>query len=109
MIIKEVAALIFFIIGSAFGIVGMIGLFRFKDPYSRLHSGSLCGTTTVFSYLIALLILSPSIAITSRIVILVIFFLISAPTGSSIVSKFIWESEEAEDQRSSMQKEDKSL
>ncbi|MDC7238671.1 MAG: monovalent cation/H(+) antiporter subunit G [Sphaerochaetaceae bacterium] len=109
MMIKEVVALIFFIIGSAFGIVGMIGLFRFKDPYSRLHAGSLCGTTTVFSYLIALLILSPSIAITSRIVILIIFFLISAPTGSSIVSKFIWESEEAEDQRRSMQKEDKSL
>lgn len=109
MMIKEIVALIFFLIGSAFGIVGMIGLFRFKEPYSRLHAGSLCGTTTVFSYLIALLILSPSIAITSRIVILIIFFLISAPTGSSIVSKFIWESEEAEDQRRSMQKEDKSL
>lgn len=109
MIIKEVIALIFFIIGTAFGIVGMIGLFRFKDPYSRLHAGSLCGTTTVFSYFIALLILSPSIAITSRIIILIIFFLISAPTGSSIVSKFIWESKDAEDQRRSMQKEDKTL
>lgn len=109
MIVKEVIALIFFIIGTAFGIVGMIGLFRFKDPYSRLHAGSLCGTTTVFSYFIALLILSPSIAITSRLIILIIFFLISAPTGSSIVSKFIWESKDAEDQRRSMQKEDKSL
>jgi multicomponent Na+:H+ antiporter subunit G len=109
MIIKEVFALIFFIIGTAFGIVGMIGLFRFKDPYSRLHAGSLCGTTTIFSYFIALLILSPSVALTSRIVIIIFFFLISAPTGSSIVSKFIWESKEADDQRRSMQKEDKSL
>ncbi len=109
MIIREVLALIAFIIGTAFGIVGMIGLFRFKDPYSRLHAGSLCGTTTIFSYLIALLILSPSLALTSRIIILIIFFLISAPTGSSIVGKFIWESEEADDQRRSMKKEDKSL
>ena len=109
MIFKEVLALIFFIIGTAFGIVGMIGLFRFKDPYSRLHAGSLCGTTTVFSYFIALLVLSPSIALTFRIIIIIIFFLISAPTGSSIVSKFIWESKDADDQRRSMQKEDKSL
>jgi len=109
MIFKEVLAFIFFIIGTAFGIVGMIGIFRLKDPYSRLHVGSLCGTTTVFSYFIALLVLSPSIALTFRIIIIIIFFLISAPTSSSIVSKFIWESKDADDQRRSMQKEDKSL
>jgi hypothetical protein len=38
-----------------------------------------------------------------------VFFLISAPTGSSIVARFIWESEDAEKHRSSMAKEDKSL
>jgi len=109
MIFKEILAFIFFIIGTAFGIIGMIGIFRFKDPYSRLHAGSLCGTTTVFSYFIALVILSPSIALTFRIILIIIFFLISAPTSSSIVSKFIWESKDADDQRRSMQKKDKKL
>ncbi len=109
MIIREVIALIIFLIGSVFGIFGIIGLFRFKDPYSRLHAGSLCGTTTVFSYLIALLMLSPSFSSSARIVVLIVFFLISAPTGSSIVAKFIWESEDAQKQRSSMAKEEKHL
>ncbi|NBK26566.1 MAG: cation:proton antiporter [Spirochaetia bacterium] len=109
MIVREILALLAFVIGTAFGLVGMVGLFRFKDPYSRLHAGSLCGTTAVFSYLIALLLLSPSVASTLRMIILIVFFLISAPTGSSIVARFIWESEDAERQRSSMNREDKSL
>ena len=109
MIIREVLALIPFIVGTLFGIVGIIGLFRFKDPYSRLHAGSLCGTTAIFSYLVSLLILSPSISTTFRLIILATFFLVSAPTGSSIVGRFIWESEDAKDQRSSMQKEAKRL
>lgn len=109
MIVREILALLAFVIGTAFGLVGMVGLFRFKDPYSRLHAGSLCGTTAVFSYLIALLLLSPSVASTLRMIILIVFFLISAPTGSSIVARFIWESEDAERQRSCMNREDKSL
>jgi multicomponent Na+:H+ antiporter subunit G len=109
LLIKEILALIAFIVGTAFGLVGVIGLFRFKDPYSRLHAGSLCGTTAVFSYFIVLLLLSPSVASTARMVVIILFFLISAPTGSSIVGKFIWESDDANKQRSSMQKEDKKL
>ena len=109
LLIKEILALIAFIVGTAFGLVGVIGLFRFKDPYSRLHAGSLCGTTAVFSYFVALLLLSPSVASTARMVVIILFFLISAPTGSSIVGKFIWESDDANKQRSSMQKEDKKL
>ena len=109
MIIREILALIAFLVGTFFGLFGMIGLFRFKDPYSRLHAGSLCGTTAVFSYLIALLLLSPTLASGARIFIILVFFLISAPTGSSIVAKFIWESEDATRQRSSMKREDKSL
>jgi len=109
MIVKESIALVMFLVGTAFGLVGMVGLFRFKDAYSRLHAGSLCGTTAVFSYLITLLLLSPSLASTARMVVIIVFFLISAPTGSSIVAKFIWESEDADRQRSSMQKKDKHL
>ncbi|NCC63966.1 MAG: cation:proton antiporter [Spirochaetia bacterium] len=96
LLIKEILALIAFIVGTAFGLVGVIGLFRFKDPYSRLHAGSLCGTTAVFSYFITLLLLSPSVATTARMVVIILFFLISAPTGSSIVGRFIWESNDTE-------------
>ena len=73
-----------------FGIAGLIGLFRFPDPYSRLQSGSLCGTTAVFSVFIGALALSPGTAVTVRIIIIALFFLVSSPTGSHIVARFTW-------------------
>jgi multicomponent Na+:H+ antiporter subunit G len=79
-----------FLSAVVFGIAGLAGLFRFPDPYSRLQSGSLCGTTAVFSVFIGALALSPSTAVTVRVIIITLFFLISAPTGSHIVARFTW-------------------
>jgi multicomponent Na+:H+ antiporter subunit G len=79
-----------FLSAIVFGIAGLIGMFRFPDPYSRLQSGSLCGTTAVFSVFIGALVLSPSTAVTIRLVIIALFFLVSAPTGSHIVARFTW-------------------
>lgn len=107
--IREILATICILVGFVFGLAGLFGLFRFSDPYSRLHAGSLCGTTAVFSILIGFLLLSPSVAITSRLIVILLFFIVSAPTGSSIVGRFVWQSKDAENQRSSMSKEDKSL
>ncbi|MDD3903646.1 MAG: monovalent cation/H(+) antiporter subunit G [Sphaerochaeta sp.] len=96
MSIREIFALICFLIAIIFGLGGIIGLFRFRDPYSRLHAGSLCGTTCALSTFFGLLLLSSSIGMATRIVVIIVFFLISAPTGSSIVGRFIWESNDTE-------------
>ncbi len=90
LLLREILALIFFAAAVVFGIAGMIGLFRFPDPYTRLQAGSLCGTTSVFSIFIGALLLSPNTAVAARIVIITIFFLISAPTGTYIVARFAW-------------------
>jgi len=99
MMIREVFALIAFIVAIIFGIGGLVGLFRFSDPYSRMQSGGLCGTTAIFSIFIGSLLLSPSFAMALRIGIIMVFFLISAPTGSYIVARFIWQNETAESQK----------
>jgi multicomponent Na+:H+ antiporter subunit G len=91
MLIREILALIAFFSATVFGLAGLIGLFRFPDPYSRMQSGGLCGTTAIFSTFIGALLLAPSLIIALRIVIIMVFFLISAPTGSYIVARFIWQ------------------
>lgn len=88
--IREVLALISFASAMVFGTAGLIGLFRFSDPYSRMQGGSLCGTTAIFSTFIGALFLAPNGAMVARIIIIVFFFLISAPTGSYIVARFAW-------------------
>jgi multicomponent Na+:H+ antiporter subunit G len=90
MSIREILALTAFIIATVFTVAAVVGLFRFKDPYSKLQAGSLCGTTAVFTIFIGSLLLSPNTAVTARLVIIIIFFLISAPTGSHIVARFLW-------------------
>lgn len=87
-----IVATLAFAAALVFGIAGLIGLFRFPDPYSRLQAGSLCGTTAVFSVFVGALALAPSWAIAARIIIISIFFLVSAPTGSHIVARFAWNS-----------------
>lgn len=75
-----------------FGIAGIAGLYRFPDPYARLQASSLCGTTAVFSIFVGCLALATSLAIAARLVVIIMFFLISSPTGGHIVAKFAWNS-----------------
>lgn len=90
MSVREILAMIAFIAAVIFGLAGLAGLFRFPDPYSRLQAGSLLGTTSVLSIFIGALLLSPDGAVTARIVVIILFFLISSPTGSHIVARFTW-------------------
>jgi len=81
-----------FLAAIIFGSAGLLGLFRYPDPYARLQAGSLCGTTAVFSVFLGTLALAPSGAVAARIIIISLLFMVSAPTGSHIVSRFIWNS-----------------
>lgn len=91
--IREIIALIFFILSVLFGVGGIIGLFRFKGFYERIHSISLLGTTSILSIFIALLALAPSRFFVSRITIIILFFLISSPTATYIVTRMYWKNE----------------
>lgn len=91
-ILREIAAFLAFATAIVFGLAGLVGLFRFRDPYSRLQAGALCGTTAVFSIFIGALLLAPNAAVAARIVLILFFFLLSSPTGSHIVARFAWNS-----------------
>ncbi len=88
--IRLVFALICFAVAFVFGTAGIIGLFRNSDPYSQLQTGSLTGTTCVFSLLLGSLALASDWAMAARIIIIGLFFLISSPTGTHIVARFAW-------------------
>lgn len=79
-------------VAALFAIAGTIGVFRFPDAYTRLQASSLTGTTATFSVLAASLVASPSIAIAARVVVIVIFFLVSNPTTTHIIARYAWKS-----------------
>lgn len=92
MIIREVLALLFFLSAVIFALAGLAGLFRYIDPYNKLQSGSLCGTTAVLSTMLGALLLADSFAMVARVLLIIGFFLISSPTGTHIVARFTWNS-----------------
>lgn len=79
-------------IASVFAIVGTIGIFRFPDAYTRLQASGLIGTTATFSVLLAALITAPSAGIAFRVIIIIMFFLISNPTTTHIIARYAWKS-----------------
>ncbi|TFG79694.1 MAG: cation:proton antiporter [Spirochaetales bacterium] len=91
-IVTELIALAAFTSAAVFGTAGIIGLYRFPDPYARMQASSLCGTTAVFSVFLGSLALAPSWAVATRLVVLMAFFLVSGPTGGHIVARFAWNS-----------------
>lgn len=91
-LLVDAAALVAFSAAAVFGVAGIIGLYRFPDPYARLQASSLCSTTAVFSIFIGALVLAPSWGIAARLLVIIFFFLVSSPTGSHIVARFAWNS-----------------
>jgi multicomponent Na+:H+ antiporter subunit G len=91
-IIRDILAIIAFATGVMFTIGGLAGLFRFPDAYSRLQAGSLAGTTGVISFFIGALLLSTNLAMALRVLIIIVFFLLSSPTGGHLIARFTWNS-----------------
>ncbi len=91
-VVRLIAAGAAFTAAIVFGTAGIAGLFRFRDPYSRLQASSLCGTTAVFSIFLGTLALAPSGAVAARIGVIALLFMVSGPTGSHVVARFIWNS-----------------
>ena len=89
--IREIGALLFFTLATIFGCVGLWGLFRFDESLDKMQGGALCGTTSVFSVFIGLLLLAPTPQLFIRLIVIMLLFVISSPTSTYIVSRLIWQ------------------
>lgn len=68
--------------GSALGISGAIGIFRFKEFYSRVHAASVTDTLCVF-FIVAGLILQAGFTLVSvKLVFIVLLLWLTSPVAS---------------------------
>lgn len=84
--IKGIAFICF--IGSllAFGL-GALGLYRFPDPYARMHGVSIGDILGVGLVGIGLLLLSPSWVLRFKLIVILILFWIINPTMTHLLAK----------------------
>ncbi|SIQ48843.1 multisubunit sodium/proton antiporter, MrpG subunit [Alkalispirochaeta americana] len=80
----------FFILAAFFAILGTLGVLFMPDVYSRLQAGALSGTTAVVSLLIGSIFWVDPGPFTGRLVVLLLFFLVSSPTATHIIGRYAW-------------------
>ena len=83
----------FLVMGIVFSVMGNLGVLMFPDVYTRLHASSTCSTTSVFSIFIAAMLSAGFSPLTGKILVIMLFFLISSPVSSYIVARFAWNQE----------------
>ncbi len=82
--ILEILSGLMFLFGLFFLVVGVVGIIRLPDAYSRLHASGKVATVGLFGILIGGGLLEPQLM--PRLLLLALFFLLTAPAASHIIA-----------------------
>lgn len=78
----DVASGVLLFAGSLFAVTGGVGLLRFPDFYTRTHAVGLMDSAGASLILVGLLLQAPDLASAVRLVLIMIFLLITSPTAT---------------------------
>lgn len=80
-----IVSYVFILLGSAFLVLGGLGLLRMPDVYNRLQAGTKASTLGAMSVLLGSALLAPSLA--TKAVLMIIFIALANPISSSTVGR----------------------
>lgn len=75
------------VLGWIYIVFGMIGIFRFNDMYVRLLTSSKIDTVATITILIALMMKSGTSNMTLRILLIIVFIMITNPVNNHIICR----------------------
>ncbi|SHI19266.1 monovalent cation/H(+) antiporter subunit G [Ferrimonas marina] len=75
------------LIGTFFVIVASVGLLRLPDLFIRMHAATKAGTVGLAFLLLPVAITLQEVTVTSRIVSILFFILITAPVAAHLLGK----------------------
>ncbi|MCP4189904.1 MAG: monovalent cation/H(+) antiporter subunit G [Planctomycetaceae bacterium] len=77
----NIVTLLFLLAGSAFAVIGGIGIVRLPDFYTRLHAGGVTDTLGAGLILIGLMFAAGLTLATVKLLMVLLFLLVTSPTG----------------------------
>ena len=83
----DLVALILLVLGMFFFFIGVVGLFRFPDAYTRLHATTKCDTLGCGLVLLSLILYQGFSAPSIKLALMIIFIWISNPTAAHAIAK----------------------
>lgn len=75
-----------FIVGGFFLLIGSLGMLRLQDFWARLHAASIIDSAGVGLILFGMMLQTGLTLVTVKIVLIVLFLLITGPTASHAVA-----------------------
>lgn len=83
----DIASGLLLLSGSLFAVSGGMGLLRFPDFYTRTHAVGLTDTAGAGLILLGLLLQSPDSATAIRLVLILMFMLLTGPTATHALAQ----------------------
>lgn len=80
------ASWICLLLGSAFCIIGGIGLMRLPDFYSRIHGGGITDTLGAGLVMLGLMLQAGWSLVTVKLVLIMLFLLLTSPVSSHAIA-----------------------
>ena len=75
------------LLGSAFCIIGGIGLIRLPDFYSRIHGGGITDTLGAGLVMLGLMLQAGWSLVTVKLVLIMLFLLLTSPVASHALAR----------------------
>jgi multicomponent Na+:H+ antiporter subunit G len=80
------------VIGGLLSIVAAVGVIRLPDLFTRMHAATKTGTVGVSAIVIGMMIHFSSLTITSRGILVIAFFLLTAPVAAHMIGRAAYRS-----------------
>jgi len=90
--IREILICIFLLIGGLLSLVAAVGVIRLPDLFTRMHAATKTGTVGVASITIAVMLHFNNITVTSRGILVIAFFLLTAPVAAHMIGRAAYRS-----------------
>jgi len=87
MLILDIVSALLLIAGGFFGLSGAIGLFKFPDFYTRVHSASVTDSIAVILIMGGLLLQTSFDINTAKLLFIMLFLMLTSPTASHALAK----------------------
>lgn len=87
MLIIDIVSALLLIAGGFFGLSGAIGLFKFPDFYTRVHSASVTDSIAVILIIGGLLLQTSFDINTAKLLFILLFLMLTSPTASHALAK----------------------
>jgi multicomponent Na+:H+ antiporter subunit G len=90
--IREILVCIFLLIGGLLSLVAVAGVLRMPDLFTRMHAATKTGTVGVSAITIGMMLHFGNITVTSRGVLVIAFFLLTAPVAAHMIGRAAYRS-----------------